>query len=394
MTVTDPALAATTEGLNFDLGEELSLVRDEAKKFADDVLLPLATKHDREAAISDDVYRQIGELGFWGLTIPEEYGGAGMNNQALAVVLEELNRACAATGVAVSVHNSLLCAPLMKFGTEAQKQYWLPKLSSGEAIGAYSLSEAGSGSDAAALSATATKEGDEWVLSGTKLWVTSGDRAGLILIYVRTDQDAPKAKGISAFLVPGDAPGLKVGKHEKKTGIRGSATVELILDNLRLKDTDILGEVNRGFPIAMDTLAGGRIGIASQAVGIGQACLDASIKYSMEREQFGKPIGHFQAIQHKIADMSTRLEASRLLVQKAAWMRDRGMDCNRQASEAKLFASQTSNYCADEALQIHGGAGYTDHFHVERLFRDARITEIYEGATDIQRLVIARALLR
>lgn len=394
MTVTDSALAATTEGLNFDLGEELNLVRDEAKKFADDVLLPLATQHDREASISDDVYRQIGELGFWGLTIPEQYGGAGMNNQALAVVLEELNRACAATGVAVSVHNSLLCAPLMKFGTDAQKEYWLPKLASGEAIGAYSLSEAGSGSDAAALSAVATKEGDEWVLNGTKLWVTSGDRAGLILVYVRTDQEAPKAKGITAFLMPGDAPGLKVGKHEKKTGIRGSATVELIMDNVRLKETAVLGEVNRGFPVAMDTLAGGRIGIASQAVGIGQACLDASVKYAMEREQFGKPIGHFQAIQHKIADMSTRLEASRLLVQKAAWMRDRGMDCNRQASEAKLFASQSSNYCADEALQIHGGAGYTDDFHVERLFRDARITEIYEGATDIQRLVIARALLR
>ena len=394
MTVTDPAHSATSEGLNFDLGEELNLVRDEAKKFADDVLMPLATKHDREEKIDEAVFKQIGELGFWGLTIPEEYGGAGFNNQALAVVLEELNRACASTGVAVSVHNSLLCAPLMKFGTEEQKKRWLPKLATGEAIGAYSLSEAGSGSDAAALAATATKEGDEWVLNGTKLWVTSGDMAGLILIYVRTDQDAPKSKGITAFLVPGDAPGLKVGKHEMKTGIRGSATVELVLDNLRLKDTDVLGEVNNGFPVAMDTLAGGRIGIASQAVGIGQACLDASVKYAMEREQFGKPIGHFQAIQHKIADMSAKLEASRLLVRKAAWMRDRGEDCNRQASEAKMFASQTSNYCADEALQIHGGAGYTDDFHVERLFRDARITEIYEGATDIQRLVIARALLR
>ena len=394
MTVTDPALSATSEGLSFDLGEELSLVRDEAKKFADDVLMPLATKHDREEKIDEAVYRQIGELGFWGLTIPEQYGGAGFNNQALAVVLEELNRACASTGVAVSVHNSLLCAPLMKFGTDEQKERWLPKLASGEAIGAYSLSEAGSGSDAAALAATAVKEGDEWVLNGTKLWVTSGDIAGLVLVYVRTDPDAPKAKGITAFLVPGDAPGLKVGKHEMKTGIRGSATVELVLDNLRLKDDAVLGEVNRGFPIAMDTLAGGRIGIASQAVGIGQACLDASVKYSKEREQFGKPIGHFQAIQHKIADMSTKLEASRLLVRKAAWMRDRGEDCNREASEAKLFASKTSNYCADEALQIHGGAGYTDDFHVERLFRDARITEIYEGATDIQRLVIARALLR
>ena len=392
MTVTDPV--TTQAGLGFELGEELSLIQDEAKKFADDVLLPLATKHDREERIGDDVYRQIGDLGFWGLTIPEEYGGAGFGNVALAVVLEELNRACAATGVAVSVHNSLLCAPLMKFGTDEQKQRWLPQLASGEVIGAYSLSEAGSGSDAAALAATATRDGDGWVLNGTKLWVTSGDRAGLFLIYVRTNPDLPKAKGITAFLVPGDAPGLKVGKHEKKTGIRGSATVEIVLDGVKLSGADILGEVDRGFPIAMDTLAGGRIGIASQAVGIGQACLDASIKYAMEREQFGKPIGHFQAIQHKIADMSARLEASRLLVRKAAWMRDAGMEVNRQSSEAKLLASQAANFCADETVQIHGGAGYTDDFHVERLFRDARITEIYEGATDIQRLVIARALLR
>ncbi|MEM9803391.1 MAG: acyl-CoA dehydrogenase family protein [Planctomycetota bacterium] len=393
MTLTDPAATAAS-ALSFELGEELSIVRDAARDFADGVLAPLATKHDREESISDDVYSQLGELGFWGLTLPEEYGGAGMGNVALAVVLEELNRACAATGVAVSVHNSLLCAPLMKFGTETQKAYWLPRLASGEAIGAYSLSEAGSGSDAAALAATARRDGDEWVLDGTKLWVTSGDRAGLFLIYVRTDPDVPKAKGITAFLVPGDAPGLKIGKHEKKTGIRGSATVELILDGVRVGADGVLGEVDRGFPIAMDTLAGGRIGIAAQAVGIGQACLDASIKYSKEREQFGKPIGHFQSIQHKLADMSAQLEASRLLVRKAAWMRDHGMEVNRQSSEAKLIASRTANFCADEALQIHGGAGYTDHFHVERLFRDARITEIYEGATDIQRLVIARALLR
>ena len=393
MTMTHPDLGATT-GLGFELDEELAMVRDTARDFADGVLAPLATKHDREESIADDVYQQLGELGFWGLTLPEEFGGAGMGNVALAIVLEELNRACAATGVAVSVHNSLLCAPLMKFGTDEQKAKWLPKLASGEAIGAYSLSEAGSGSDAAALAATAERDGDEWVLRGTKLWVTSGDRAGLFLVYVRTNPDVPKAKGITAFLVPGDAPGLKVGKHEKKTGIRGSATVEIILEDVRLGADAILGEVDRGFPIAMDTLAGGRIGIASQAVGIGQACLDASIKYSKEREQFGKPIGHFQAVQHKLADMSARLEAARLLVRKAAWMRDHGMEVNRQSSEAKLLASQAANFCADETVQIHGGAGYTDDFHVERLFRDARITEIYEGATDIQRLVIARALLR
>ena len=381
-------------GLGFDLGDELSMVRDSARDFADGVLAPLATKHDREESIADDVYEQLGELGFWGLTLPEEYGGADLGNVALAVVLEEINRVCASTGVAVSVHNSLLCAPLMKFGTDEQKAHWLPKLASGEAIGAYSLSEAGSGSDAAALAATAERDGDDWILRGTKLWVTSGDRAGLFLVYVRTNPELPKAKGITAFLMPGDAPGLKIGKHEMKTGIRGSATVELILDDVRLGPECILGEVDRGFPIAMDTLAGGRIGIASQAVGIGQACLDASIKYAKEREQFGKPIGYFQAIQHKLADMSARLEASRLLVRKAAWMRDRGMEVNRQSSEAKLLASQAANFCADEAVQIHGGAGYTDDFHVERLFRDARITEIYEGATDIQRLVIARDLLR
>ncbi|MDG1049078.1 MAG: acyl-CoA dehydrogenase family protein [Planctomycetota bacterium] len=394
MTMTHSDIDSAAVGLGFGLGEELSMVRDSARDFADGVLAPLATKHDREESIADDVYEQLGELGFWGLTLPEEYGGADLGNVALAVVLEEINRVCASTGVAVSVHNSLLCAPLMKFGTDEQKAHWLPKLASGEAIGAYSLSEAGSGSDAAALAATAERDGDDWILRGTKLWVTSGDRAGLFLVYVRTNPELPKAKGITAFLMPGDAPGLKIGKHEMKTGIRGSATVELILDDVRLGPECILGEVDRGFPIAMDTLAGGRIGIASQAVGIGQACLDASIKYAKEREQFGKPIGYFQAIQHKLADMSARLEASRLLVRKAAWMRDRGMEVNRQSSEAKLLASQAANFCADEAVQIHGGAGYTDDFHVERLFRDARITEIYEGATDIQRLVIARDLLR
>ena len=381
-------------GLSFELGEELSMVQTAARDFADGVLLPLATKHDREAHIGDEVYRQMGELGFWGLTLPEEYGGSGMGSLALAIVLEELNRACAATGVAVSVHNSLLCAPLMKYGTAAQKQRWLPQLATGECLGAYSLSEAASGSDAAALRASARRDGDDWVLNGTKMWVTTGDRAGLFLTYVRTNPDVPKAKGISAFLIPREAPGVSIGKHELKTGIRGSATTEVILEDVRLPADAVLGEVDRGFPIAMDTLAGGRIGIGAQAVGIAQACLDASVKYAQEREQFGKPLGHFQAIQFKLADMSMKTEGARLLVRKAAWMRDRGMECNRESSEAKLAASLAANYAADEAVQIHGGAGYTDHFHVERLFRDARITEIYEGASDVQRIVISRALLR
>lgn len=380
--------------MNFEPTEELAMVRDMAADFARAELLPRATKHDRQGSIDPEVFTMLGDLGMWGLTIPEEYGGTGFSNQALALVLEELNYACASTGVTVSVHNSLLCSPILKWGTDEQRKHWLPKLATGEVIGAYSLSEAASGSDAAGLRATATKDGDDWILNGTKLWVTTGEQAGVYLTYVRTDPSVSKTKGITAFMIPRDTPGFKVGKSEKKTGLRGSKTNELVLENVRLGPEAVLGEVNRGFHVAMDTLDGGRIGIAAQAVGIGRACLDAAVKYSKEREQFGKPIGHFQAIQWKLADMSTQLDASRLLVHRAAWMRDAGQDSGRAASQAKLMASKTANFCADECLQIHGGAGYTDDFHVERLFRDARITEIYEGATDIQRIVIARSLLK
>ena len=235
-------------------------------------------------------------------------------------------------------------------------------------------------------------KGDEWIINGTKIWVTNG-ATRVMVVYARTDTAASKAKGISAFIVPKDTPGVSVGKHEKKTGIRASSTTEIVLDNARIPKSNLLGELNKGFAIAMDTLDGGRIGIASQAVGIGRACLEASVKYSKEREQFGQPIANFQAIQWKLADMSTRIDASHLLVMNAAWIRDRKERCSQAAAEAKLFASQTANFAADECLQIHGGAGYTDHFHVERLFRDARITEIYEGVTDIQRIVIARSLI-
>jgi acyl-CoA dehydrogenase len=377
----------------FDLSEELTLVRDTAREFAERELIPRATKHDREAHIEPEVLAKIGELGFWGLTIPEQYGGAGMGNLALSIVLEELNRGCAATGVTVSVHNSLLCSPINKWGTEEQKKTWLPKLATGECLGAYALTEPGSGSDAAAMVTRGVKDGDHYVINGTKIWVTTGSMAGLVLVYVRTNPDVPKAKGVSAFLVPAGTPGMKVGKKEMKCGIRGSPAVELEFDNCRVPAKNMLGQLDRGFPIAMDTLDGGRIGIAAQSVGIAQACLEEAIKYAKVRVQFGKPIAHFQAIQHKIADMQTKIDAARMLVQKAAWLRDANEPCGRQAAEAKLFASQSANFCADECLQIHGGAGYTDHFIAERLFRDARITEIYEGATDIQRLVIARAVL-
>lgn len=379
--------------MDFTLNEEQALLRDMARDFADNELVPRATKHDREAKIDPDVLAKLSDLGMLGLTVPEEYGGSALGNLALSLVLEELNRGCGATGVTVSVHNSLVCSPIAKYGTAEQKAAWLPKLASGEILGAYALTEPGSGSDAAALETRAVRDGDEWVLDGTKIWVTTGSLAGVVIVYARTNPDVSKAKGISAFLVPADAPGFQVGKHEKKVGIRGSPAVELLFEGCRIPAANLLGEIDRGFPIALDTLDGGRIGIAAQAVGIGTACLEAAIKYSKEREQFGVTISNFQAIQWKLADMATRLDGARLLVHRAAWLRDKGERCSQQAAEAKLAASQACNYAADECLQIHGGAGYTDDFHVERLFRDARITEIYEGATDIQRLVIARSLL-
>jgi butyryl-CoA dehydrogenase len=379
--------------MDFTLTEEQALLRDMARDFAQNELLPRATRHDREARLDPAVLAKLAELGMLGLTVPEAYGGSALGNLALSIVLEELNRGCASTGVTVSVHNSLVCSPIAKYGTDAQKAAWLPRLASGEILGAYALTEPGSGSDAAALETRAVRQGDQWVLDGTKIWVTTGSLAGVVIVYARTNPDVSKAKGITAFLVPAGAPGLMVGKHEKKVGIRGSPAVELLFENCRIPAASVLGQVDRGFPIALDTLDGGRIGIAAQAVGIGTACLEAAIKYSKEREQFGQTISNFQAIQWKLADMATRLDAARLLVHRAAWLRDRGERCTQQAAEAKLAASLACNFAADECLQIHGGAGYTDDFHVERLFRDARITEIYEGATDIQRLVIARSLL-
>jgi acyl-CoA dehydrogenase len=379
--------------MDFTLTEEQALLRDMARDFAERELAPRAEAHDRNEALDPAVLVQMKQLGFLGLTVPERYGGGGLGNLALSIVLEELNRGCASTGVTVSVHNSLVCSPIAKFANEAQKAHWLPKLASGETMGAYCLTEPGSGSDAAALATRAERSGEGWVLNGTKIWVTTGGLAELFIVYARTNPQAPKAKGISAFLVPRSAPGLRVGKKEKKCGIRGSPANEIELENCRVGADSLLGPVDRGFQIALDTLDGGRIGIASQAVGIGVACLEAALKYAKERTQFGQPIANFQAVQWKLADMATKLDAARLLVHRAAWLRDRGEPCGRAAAQAKLLASTACNMAADECLQIHGGAGYTDHFEVERLFRDARITEIYEGATDIQRLVIARSLL-
>jgi len=381
--------------MNFDLSEDERLVQQTARDFADRVLKPRAAEFDRTGSIPREVLSQMAELGFMGMLIPEEHGGSGLDNFCLALVQMEVNRACASTGVTMSVHNSLFASPLIRFATDAQKKAILPKAARAEWIGAYSLSEPGSGSDAGALRATAVRKGGHWVLNGTKNFVTNGGIADIFIVFARTHPDpALKTKGISAILVERTAKGLVVGKHESKLGIRGSTTTELAFQDCQVPLENLVGGENEGFKVAMVTLDGGRIGIAAQAVGIAQACLDASIKYAKERRQFGKPIGEFQAIQWKLANMATDIDAARYLVLRAARLRDEGKPHVVEASMAKLFAADMVNRHASEAVQIHGGVGYVKEFSVERYFRDAKITEIYEGTSEIQRMVIARTLLK
>jgi len=373
--------------MDFQLTEEQQLVRQMARDFAERVVAPTAAARDREHRFPREEFRQAAALGFAGMLVPEEYGGSGLGNLGQFLVIEEVSRACASTGVTLSVHNSLTTSPILGFGTEAQRRTYLPRLASGEWLGAYALSEAGAGSDAAAIACKATRDGQGWVLDGAKLWITSGNEADLIIVFAR----APE--GITAFLVETARPGFGVGKVEEKLGIRSSSTVEVQFDGYRLGPEHVLGEPGKGLHIAFSTLDGGRISISAQALGITQACLDASLKYADEREQFGKPLRSYQAIQWKISDMAAGLDAARLLAWKAAWLRDRGLPHTREAAEAKLLCSRLANRSADEAVQIHGGAGYTTEFPVARYFRDARVTEIYEGTTEVQRIVIARELM-
>ncbi len=381
--------------MDFELNEDLKLLQATARRFAEDEVKPHAARLDLEHEFPKQIVKKAAELGFLGVAIPEPYGGSELGHLASSLLVEELSRACASTGVTVSVHVSLVATPICRFGSDAQKKKYLPKLANGEWLGAYALTEANAGSDAANQQAKAVRDGDTFVLNGTKLWITSGAYADLFIVFARTSLDDPKKRhrGITAFLVERTTPGIRPGKTEEKCGLRGSSTTELVLENCRVPAANVLGEVGSGFKIAMDTLDGGRIGIGSQAIGIAQACLDASLKYSRERQQFGRPIGDFQAIQWKLAEMATGIEAARLLVRKAAWLRDKGEPCSLQASMAKMYASTMANRAADEAVQVHGGAGYTTDFPVERYYRDARITEIYEGTTEIQHLVIAKHLM-
>jgi butyryl-CoA dehydrogenase len=377
----------------FDLSEEERMIQDTAREFAESEIMPVAAENDAKGQFPMDIVKKLGELGFMGMLVPEEYGGSGLSNFSAVLALEEVNRACASTGVTMSVQNSLVNSPIMKYGDDDLKKKYLPKLATGEWLGAYALSEADAGTDAGAIQCRAAKDGDDYVLNGTKSWITTGAQADVYIVMVKTDPEQ-YTKGISAFVVERETPGFSIGKKEDKLGLRASSTTELVFEDCRVPAANMLGAEGEGFRIAMATLDGGRIGIATQAVGIARACLEASVAYAREREQFGRKIGEFQAIQWKIADMATQIDASRLLVYRASRLRDRDIPHVKEAAMAKLFASEVSNRVARDAVQIHGGAGYLKDFPVERYYRDARITEIYEGTSEVQRIVISRAYLR
>jgi len=380
--------------VQFDLTEEQQMIQQTAREFANNEIMPVADKHSREGKFPAEIVKKLAELGFLGMLIPEEYGGTGLGNFCLVLALEEINRACASTGVTMSVHNSLCTGPIIQWASEELKKKYLPKLATGEFIGAYALSEPDAGSDPASLSCAAVKDGNEYVLNGTKNFITTGQEADVFIVMARTNPEEKKTRGISSFILEPGMKGFTVGKKEDKLGIRASSTVQIILEDLRVPASQMMAEEGMGFKIAMHTLDGGRIGIATQGVGIAQACLDESVKYAEEREAFNKQIGHFQMIQWKLADMAMRIEAARHLVYNASRLKDAGKPHSKEASMAKLFSSEISNECARQAVQIFGGAGYTEDFKVERFFRDARITEIYEGTSEIQRIVISRHLLK
>ena len=379
--------------MEFDLGDEHRLVQSTVREWASSRLLPLAAELDRTGRYPPELIRELGDLALTGVFVPEAYSGGGMDTISYVIAVEEVARAEAALAAVLSVQNSLVCYPILAFGTEEQKQRYLPDLARGRRLGCYCLTEPTAGSDAGALRTTARDDGDSWILNGTKIFVTNGVEADVLLVYARTGE-ASRGHGISAFIAEKGDYGLAVGKVEHKLGIRASSTCEIVLQDCRLPKDRIVGERDRGFRVAMATLDGGRIGIAAQALGIARAALEDATAYAKERRQFDRPIAEFQATQWKLADMATRIHAGRLLTHRAAWIRDQGRRHTREASEAKLFASETAMWAAMQALQIYGGYGYIQDYPVERHLRDAKITEIYEGTSEIQRLVIARHLLR
>jgi alkylation response protein AidB-like acyl-CoA dehydrogenase len=380
-------------GFDLTLSQEQELVQRTARDFAREKVLPRAHEIDEQGKVPKELLAEMASLGFFGIYVPESYGGAGLDALSYALVTEEINRACASTGVVLSSHVSLVVDPLLHFGSDAQKDRFLRPLASGDKLGCFALSEPASGSDAAAMRTSARRDGDAWVLNGTKNFITNGASADITLVFAQTDAQA-KHRGIAAFVVEKGTRGFSVGKLEHKLGIRGSDTAQLVFQECRVPAANLLGEVGQGFKIALSTLDGGRISIAAQAVGIARACLEDSLAYAKEREAFGKKIVEFQAIQWKLADMATEIDAARLLVWRAATLKDRGEDHILAAAQAKLFASDVAVRAARECVQIFGGYGYLTDFPAERHYRDAKITEIYEGTSEIMNLVIAQEILK
>lgn len=378
--------------MKLELNEQQKMIRNMVREFAEKEIAPLAAELDKKGEYPTKTLQKMAGLGLLGIIIPQQYGGAGLDTISYATVVEEISRKCASTGVITSVHNSLAAWPIMKYGTEEQKKKYLPILAKGERIGAFAGTEPNAGSDLGAMKTTAVLKGNHYVINGDKTFITSGPKAGIIIVFAVTDKNAG-TKGLSAFIVESTFKGFKVGSIFDKLGINASQTSELIFENMEVPKENLLGKEGDGFKIALSTLDGGRIGIAAQAVGIAQAALDESIMYSKQREQFGKPIAKFQAIQWMIADMATRIEAARYLVYHAAYVKDKGERFSKEAAMAKLYASETAMDTVIKAVQIHGGYGYTKEYTVERLFRDAKITEIYEGTSEVQRMVIAASLL-
>ncbi len=379
--------------MNFNLTPTDSLFLQMIREFAEKEVKPLAAEIDETERFPEETVRKMAKLGLMGIPVPTEYGGAGGNNILYTMAVEELSRVCATTGVILSAHTSLCVAPIMEHGTQDQKEKYLPRLASGEWIGAFGLTEPNAGTDASAQQTTAVREGDHYVLNGSKIFITNAGHANVYIIMAMTDK-SKGTKGISAFIVEKDFPGFSVGKKEKKLGIRGSATCELIMENCIVPAENLLGQEGKGFAIAMKTLDGGRIGIASQALGIAQGALDETVRYVKERKQFGKPLAKFQNMQFQLADLETRIQASRLLVRKAAFRKDSKLPYSADAAMAKLFAAETAMETTTKAVQYHGGYGYTREYPVERMMRDAKITEIYEGTSEVQRMVIAANLFK
>jgi len=378
--------------MDFELTEAQRLFRETAKNFAEKEITPVAGKVDELGVFPQDTIGKLGELGFMGIAVPQAYGGAGADTFCYVLALEEISRACASHGVIMSVNNSLYCGPLVKFGTEEQKQRFLTPVASGRSQGCFCLSEPGAGSDAAGLQTTARREGEHYILNGTKNFISSGAEADYAIVFATVNKEL-KHKGICAFLVERGTPGFIIARIEKKLGIRGSSCVQLVFDGCRIPAGNLLGREGEGFKIALGTLDGGRIGIAAQAVGIARASLEASLAYSQERVQFGRPIAANQAIQFMLADMATEIDAARLLTWQAALLKDQDLPHTKEASMAKLYASEAAMRAGTKGVQIFGGYGYMMDYPAQRFMRDAKVTEIYEGTSEVQRMVIANALL-